>query len=324
MLTRKGIKNNQWNANSKLGCIRLGEFSAPDTNQKEFMVVHHSQEVVTSQKDYTVSATVIGPEIPDSVLLVGYYEDLAFSIPMKTAGSYNFQTTIPAEKMKEGLLNYAIVVYKNQHSYTFPSCKEGDLRDWDFIGTSMWSVRVEDTHKYITLYSGQFSNEAESFVIQGNKCKKEIREGEYPGKLYTSVSAVFDTNGGDLLLRHYVKPKLDGRKDKLESSKYLYVKLNEMEGIDSLSVGFITKDGFTYKKKIAAKKGIAVIPFVDLQLERTALLPQAYPAFLPAYFYPQKIEKVFNVNEVEFWEINTGTIRESGYYKFEVESVWLQ
>lgn len=324
LLTRKGIKNNKWNANSKLGCIRLGEFAAPDANQKEFMVVHHPQEVVTSQKDYTVSVKVIGPEIPDSVFLLGYYEDFTFSIPMKTAGSYDFQTTIPAEKMKEGLLNYAIVVYKNQHSYTFPSCKEGDLRDWDFTGASMWSVRVEDTHKYITLYSGQFYDEAESFVIQGDKCKKEILWGEYPGILYTSVSAAFETSGGDLLLRHYVKPKLAGRKDKLELSKHLYVKLNEMVGIDSLSVGFITKDGFTYKKKIAAKKGIVVIPFVDLQLERTALLPQAYPAFLPAYFYPPKIEKAFDVNEVEFWEISTGIIRSPGCYKFEVESAWLQ
>lgn len=78
------------------------------------------------------------------------------------------------------------------------------------------------------------------------------------------------------------------------------------------------------KKKIAAKKGIVVIPFVDLQLERTALLPQAYPAFLPAYFYPPKIEKAFDVNEVEFWEISTGIIRSPGCYKFEVESAWLQ
>ena len=46
-----------------------------------------------------------------------------------------------------------------------------------------------------------------------------------------------------------------------------------MGRIDSLSIGFITKDGFTYNKKIAVKKGIVVIPFVDLQLERTALLP---------------------------------------------------
>lgn len=78
MLTRKGIKNNKWNANSKFGCIRLGEFAAPDANQKEFMVVHHPQEVVTSQKDYTVSVKVIGPEIPDSVFLLGYYEDFTF------------------------------------------------------------------------------------------------------------------------------------------------------------------------------------------------------------------------------------------------------
>ena len=78
LLTRKGIKNNKWNANSKFGCIRLGEFAAPDANQKEFMVVHHPQEVVTSQKDYTVSVKVIGPEIPDSVFLLGYYEDFTF------------------------------------------------------------------------------------------------------------------------------------------------------------------------------------------------------------------------------------------------------
>lgn len=66
------------------------------------------------------------------------------------------------------------------------------------------------------------------------------------------------------------------------------------------------------------------IPLVDLQLVRTALLPQAYPAFLPAYFYPYGVNQKFDINEIEFLEIATGSVLSPGYYKFEVESIWLQ
>lgn len=326
LLTRKGVKNEKWDAKTQMGVIQLGEYAAPNDNQKEFLVVHHPKEVITARRDYTISVTVVGPEVPDSIALLYYYKDLyqAVSMRMSPVEGYVFQATIPAEKVKIGQLNYAVVVYDGEHSYTYPSCEKGDMRDWDFVGTSVWSTRVEDTQKYITLYSVDSYDEVENFVINGDSCEKELHWGKYPGVLYTSVSAKIKASMGELLLRHYIRPKVDGRLDKLNKSKHLYVKFAEMEGVDSLNVGFITKDGFTYKKRIKARKGVVEIPLVDLQLVRTALLPQAYPAFLPAYFYPYGVNQKFDINEIEFWEITTGSVLSPGYYKFEVESIWLQ
>jgi hypothetical protein len=106
-------------------------------------------------------------------------------------------------------------------------------------------------------------------------------------------------------------------------SKTLCLRLGNVKGFDSLSIGFISIDGLTYKKRIKIDDNIIRIPLDDIQLVPTILQPQAYPAFLPDYFTPNHSVPLKN-GEFEFLEISTGKGAVVQEYILELECAWLE
>ena len=329
LLTRKELKQIVWTTDSRYENIQIGEYAAPSRKISSFNVIHQPVVAITAGKDYLIKATIIGPEEPDSIQLNVYSSGDGFrgrrSKGMERAEGYNYQIKLPAEQITNGLLQYSITVYEKNKTVTFPAIVEGSPHNWDFYDFSSWSVKVESSEQYITLYDiNREYDDIEVFFVNGKRYNKRLRAGEYPGQNYMRVTTDHLNFGSELLLRHHIKNNINGRRDRLATCKELCVKTGQMQGVDSLYIGFITVDGLTYKKQVPVTNENIRIPLSDLMLGKTILQPKAYPSFLPDYFDPQDKKIPFNQSEVEFVEISTGRNYEVANPVIEIESIWIE
>lgn len=330
LLKRTGISDTSWNAGSSYKQIRLKEFAAPAERVKSFTVLHQPVIAIDEGSDYKVKATIVGPVVPDSAMLYMYYKGgnrwRNHPIKMHRTTGYEYEATIPDKAIKSGDLHYMIAVFQGIASYTYPAACKGNPFDWDYCATETWNTQVEKQDKYITLLDAEKDYDAlEVFYINGKGYTKEEEAGKFPGEHSISIKITDPTANSNLLLRQFVKSKIDGRRQKLASCKSLFIKFNKLEGLDSLSIGFITSDGFTYRKRVAVSTGIEVlqIPFTQLYLSETILQPQGYPAFLPEVLKPE-MNIPLNIQNLEFLEIMTDkgmTNKEAG---IQIMSAWME
>ncbi len=330
LLTRAGTDNAGWTSASDIGNIRIGEFVAPPSRVASFDVIHTPASAITAERDHIVQATVIGPLVPDSVQIFPYNRGSGLwrvqPVTMQPVSGYNWQGTIPSDNIRDGQLKYMIVVYSKGTSRTFPSGLEGNPKDWDFYETSAWTVNVDDPGRYITLFeAGRDYELLEPFHVKGKGYNKRLRAGSYPGEYFCRVTAKEVKSEGELILRLFANDYIGERKDKLEECKNLHIRVGEINGADSLQIGFVTVDGFTYKTTVTAHGGINEIsvPLSGLNLTATALVPKGYPSFLPDYFNPP-VGNPFNKNDIEFIEIGTGRNNPAEEITIEIQSVRLE
>lgn len=329
LLSRKGVETNKWNAASKLGQIQIGEYVAPDSHVNTFDVIHQPTIAVTAGKEHTIRATIIGASSPDSVQILTNNQWIGsrgvHPLVMEKTKGYIYETTLSADKVTVSELQYRIIVFHNGKSYTFPAAKEGNPADWDFYDDTAWSVQVEPQEQFITLYDSNLEfDKIEPFIVKGRRYMKSLRVGDYPSQKYTRVTTDKLEPEQELLVRHYIKEKVDGRKDKLNESNYLCLKVGNINGIDLLHIGFITVDGLTFKKEVKTTNETIRIPLKELELTQTILQPQAYPSFLPDYFTPRQTNISFNQMDVEFLEISSGTNNRSENPVIEIECAWME
>lgn len=329
LLTRSGVNNTKWTTHSIIGSIRLNEYAAPADRVKTFDVIHKPAKAVTAGQNHKVEVTVIGAVQPDSVYLFPYnYGERIRGvqpIKMEHTKGYAYSADIPGDKLQPGTWQYLIVIYAKHKSFTFPANKETHPMDWDYYQSEVWSIQVEPADKYITLFeAGKEHDQIEVFIVKGNRFKKMLRTGSYPGLYYSRIEGKELKPENELLLRHYIKDHVTGRKDKLTHSKTLCLKPGETKGFDTLYIGVISADGLTYKKEVKLTDDIIRIPLSELLLTQTILQPQCYPSFLPDYFTPEKGSYPLVNNDIEFIEISTGKGKGIADYILELENAWLE
>jgi len=330
LLTRQGVTNTSWTAESVYKQICLKEFVAPAERVKSFTVLHQPTIAIDEASDYKVKATVIGPVVPDSVTLSLHLKGEGWwrnhPLKMNSTKGYEYETTVPAQRVKEGTLEYVITVFQGAKSYTYPANCQGNPSDWDYYSTKVWSTLAEKQDQFITLLDAKEDFDAlEVYYIDGKRYQKKEITGEYPGELSIGIKITDLSPNGNLLLRQFVKGKIDGRRQKLALCKYLAVQLNKTEGVDSLNIGVVTANGMTYRKQVSVSnsKQILRIPFAQLSLGETMIQPEGYPSFLPDTFKPAT-NIPLNVQDIEFLEIMTGTNMIKNGFNIQVIGAWLE
>ena len=332
LLSRQRTDLEQWEAKTMHhGTIRLDEFVAPcpKTDVCDVIPVDPVWSV-SADRNNVVKAMVASYEKPDSVLFFSYKEGESIwgkrPLPMKAGKGYVYEITLCSRQLNPGTLKYMILVYNKGKCYTYPSGIEGNPTDWDFYGTAAWEMRIENPSQYISLFAAAEDHMfLEPFVIGGKGYEKELCPGKHPGEWFTRVSVPKLDKRDELLLRLDLWKRVDGRRERLGMSKALCLRLGKVNAVDSLQIGFITMDGFTYKKCVSvAGEECICIPFSELKLMKTILQPEAYPAFLPDYFIPEEKECRFSVQDIDFLEISTGGICTIENPVIEIESVWIE
>ncbi len=353
LLARKGVSTSGIDPGQRFGNITLNEFVAPAPRQKTLEVLHTPTPVATAGRDLTISARVIGPAAPDSVLLYspslterpapGQGRGLgAMRAPvrkMTRTAAYTYEATIPADKVNGPSVQYYIIAYQGGKPATFPGKVASLPSDWDFYnGGQVWTTPLESADQGILLYNASLYDKAEAFSVKIRGAQKSLVPGAYPGSRLTRLGAPVmmrpGGNGGgrtmqpvegEAFLRLFEKDLIAGRKADLPTCKSLFIKLGACEGISSIRAGFITKDGFSYKAEVPCREGIVEIPLSSLRLTNTTIRPETYPGFLPDYFVPEAgSAPAFRAQDIESFELGTTEISSTVPYALTVESAWLK
>ncbi|MDO4164752.1 MAG: hypothetical protein Q4D56_10275 [Bacteroides sp.] len=329
LLQRKGVSpQNRWEADTRWGNIRLGEYVQPELSRTDWKVIHTPTVSTDADKPLHIEATVAGMEKPDSVLLytdrISFWNEHNPYIKMNHAGGYTYTAIVPDTEVKEGCFRYIVVVCKDGNCHTFPAGVARSPLDWDYTAAAWWETQVARPDAPLLLWEADSRHaDLETYILpewsRADHRRTRVTPTEKP---MLNVTFQSDKEQPVFFLRRYIKDEVSGRPARLSACRTLCVQLRKKP--EGLKAGFITATGYTYLADCPAVEadGIARVPLTALRQTDTALLPYAYPSFLDNYFHPQT-DLPFRVGEVETLEFRVEG-KPGKEAEIEIGSVWLE
>jgi len=324
-----GEAEQRWQADTRWHAIALGEFVAPEAHASRFSVVHTPAVVVPADEPLTVRATVVGPTLPDSVVLhtdrISFWAADNPRVLLTHVGGYRYEGTVPRELVTQGVVRYTMTVYASGRATTFPDGRAGAPLDWDYPVPRYWATQVVPSAYPVVLLDATADDESlETYAIPewgGNTVRNRFDHPAAPKAWrYTFAKR---GSGVRFFWKRYVADAVANRKDRLASATQLCFAITEANALDSLSVGLTTDEGYTYSVRIALDGAPVVkIPLGALQLGDTPLLPAPYPVFLHRHFTPT-VRRSFDAAAVESLVLHTvGEVAPDA--SLTIGNVWLE
>lgn len=313
----------QWQATTKWNNITLGEYVAPQHHANTFSVVHEPIKVAEIGSNIELTAEIVGPHRPDSVIIytdkVSFWSETNPYIKMEKGKGYTYTATIPAANLTEGVLKYNIIVCDDTTSsnFTFPGYIKGNPLDWDFYQYKYWETKIVDSASMIRLI-----NNGETIETYGIPETSYIRKKQLNNQAVYSFENVVE--GARFFWRKHIKQDIIHRHAALESASDLYIEIQNPNNLSHLKIGFITSDGFTYATslELEANKEIYKVSLSSLKQDATALLPHPYPSFLEQYFTPSS-HIPFELRKIESIEVSTdGKVNKDS--SLEIGEIWIK
>lgn len=328
LLQRKGYTPvNKWDTETHWNNIRIGEYVAPQPHANTYTVYHQPQTVIESNSRLVIEAQIAGPAMPDSVIIypdkISFWSDNNPSYRMERVHGYTYRAIVPGEHIKQGKFRYNIIVCRAGKQMTFPAGVTGNPLDWDYVQPQYWESAIADPDSTIKLFTPQDeNNDMESYTMpEWSRTQQEVISEslvERPTLRYTFESR--DDNP-TFFLRRYIKDDLTNRRQRLSQSKAICLFLKNAPA--TVSIGFVTNTGYTYKAIINTVNGsVNRIPLSQLQQTGTALLPHPYPVFLKKYFEPET-PIPFRIEDVERLEISFDGQKDEKAI-IEIGTIWLE
>ena len=303
------------NGQSRYKNIVLNEFTAPASELDKIYIVHSPSTEVAEGNSYTIEATIVTKEVPQSVEVSvfgsGWRPDV---LPMEHAGGYTYRLTLPEKYIKAGILRYFITAKTGDVYYTGSTSQEGKPSDWDFYGTPYTAPVI---NKDAAVYLFNAATDANALSRQWLRTSTVVPAAE-PGKaeLQVNVTKLFEVdpenkNGEpvhDYSMRFFFGKKIADRKQTiLQSNKLVFRGRAMNETPCKLQVALIMKDGSAYGGVITVGVHAAdySISLTDLKSVNLVTLPRPYPGFLPYFFKPSAICD-FDIAAVEAIQISVG------------------
>jgi hypothetical protein len=293
LLTRAGAAHPAWTVESVVGGRKLGAFVAPPSSDAPTVVLHVPPGEVTAGQPFTIAVCVVSAAPADSVVL--YARRVGVSGPMlraamQRAGAFGYETTVPAERVGEGLLEYAVSVYEGDVTTTFPSGAEGHPFRWDFVGREFWRVPVVPAEAPVLLFDGRrdldhiLAPHPWSYVA----FRTGVAAGSEPERLALSaVVESFTPAPHHFALRTFLTAGERTRLGEADTAGVLRVRARAVgRAMDRMEVALVGCDGAAWSTVLELTEAWQnfVIPLSDLRPAPLALLPRPYPQFLPYLF----------------------------------------
>ena len=286
----KNRDDNRWSPTSKWKNITLNEFVAPESHVKDFNVINTPVFTTNENEDLTIKATVIGPEMPDSVVIYpsedSFWNEHNHYIKMFRTHNYKYIGVVPGNEVKGDVFRYTISVYGGGKCKTFPSQADKNPIAWDYYSDNYYQTNVVSPSYPVTISSVTNSNSnIDTYVMpdesKGYVTRKVVRKSPIDEKMIR-----YDFKGDSA--KFYMLKDIDkSRMERIKQSQTICIHIGEST-IDSLQVGFVTTDGYTYLGTCKVNDGVVSLDYNKLKLTDTALLPHAYPVFMKRYFHPVK------------------------------------
>ncbi|WP_372776459.1 hypothetical protein [Mangrovibacterium sp.] len=327
LLQKSGIHPaKSWTPESSWNNIRLGEYVAPTASDK-LTVYHQPAKLAETGKAIQIEAIIAAPVQPDSVLIytdrVSFWNDHNTYFKMKREQGYNYAAEIPAESFHGNALNYNLVVFSGANKTTFPGATDCSPLDWDYTAGSFYSTKLVAPDSPLILFDAEKdAQRLESYVLpEWSSIRRESVDHGPGEKSSLRISFKSDDAEPKFYLRRYIGDLIVNRPAFASQAKYLCIQAQAAPA--GLMAGLVTSDGFTYAALcLKADNGIIRLPLSQLQQTKTALLPNAYPVFMPRYFEPKTAIPFSNQNSESLVLWIDGQKGESR--TLELSTIWIE
>ena len=289
-----------------------------------------------------ISVRVANETLPDSVSLwlrpLGARE---FDPPVamqRTAGN-DYAATLAADKLGEGVYEYAVTTSTGGRRETFPGAVSGEPGSWPFHSDASWNFRVVPPQATLRLFDPVRDVGQLSFVRPGEQYRSaffRILPGESSDQ--GALRLLLPNLGGDTPERYaaalYIGDRVATRAPAAAMAGQMHVRLRAADGEHGrLTLKLIEKDGSSWNVDLAASGEWSeqAVALADLHAGRSILIPSPYPG-LWNYWRPSPANRGgagdhVHIADVERLELDierdhdgAGSVAASGV---DVESVWL-
>lgn len=284
------------------GNLRIGEYAAPSQKPFKGVLTHHPALRSASGDSLTVEAVWVSDTEPDSIVLypasASMWNEHNSLYKLQKSGKYTYSVTLDPQAetgKKDGDFRYRLVVFdRDGISRTYPGGYPGTPLDWDFYSkapyNAIYSTAVTGSGAPIELLraapdmdGSELSSIPEAW--HGVSYRYDAPLGGTPAlTMRRDAGAATDL----LVAFKHIAPLMHTQTaSDINSRPTLRLHLGKAEGLDSVKVGLVNGDGFTYCATVAVKEnGTVDIPVGSLSLDDTLLNPAPYPVFLKRRFTP--------------------------------------
>lgn len=281
------------------GYRRIGEYVAPSINDVRTALLHTPVARVEPGAPLTVTATVVADHPVDSVVIypaeVNFWNEHNRLYTMRRDGKYTYTATIdtPTDGKKDCMQRYNIVVFDGGKALTYPGRIEGTPLDWDYQAgqattDSYYTVRVATATAPVDLLRAAPGGDGSELSTipetwQGVSWAFDDRSPRAESMLRLHKAEAASTE--HMVISKWVADIMQGVQPAPDAA--LHLRLGAVDGINSVTVGIVNGDGFTYSARVPVKPDSTVtIPLARLTLSDTWLNPAPYPSFLKRTFTP--------------------------------------
>jgi hypothetical protein len=295
--------------------IVLNEFVAPKPSLHTLYVRHDPGNALPGNT-YTVDALIAAPDSLVSVQLFAWGDGFRPEVfRMEKINGYHYRSQIPGDKVKEGILNYYIVVKQKDKSYTYPSGSQTHPHDWDFFGADPYSAAVIPATSPVLLFNA--STDADKLLrqwIPNSSLKPSWRPGI--AELEINVEKLFISAPGDrkpdeiydYSMRYFIGNKMDGRSESLKNKRKIVFTGRSLNGKPcKFQIALVSENGAAFGGIITVhpEKSKYELALADLKQVKLVTLPRPYPTFL-SYYFDTDESMEFDITAVEALQLSIG------------------
>ncbi|MCW3107432.1 MAG: rane or secreted protein, partial [Segetibacter sp.] len=313
-----------------IGTIGLKEFVAPKPFSSDVFVTHHPYDEVSSAALFTIAATIAGVNENDKVSAEirnssGKWKTIQF----KASDAYNFSAEVPADMVTPGVINYRIIVQKQNNDFVvFPGNHKGDPYAWDEYENETWETFVASPNSPMVLFN---PNKDRTGLDMYNPSWRDNSIGyitaNKPGQLILKATMKKMVKGQSFGWQQYIAGKLHERQSEIASMDKMIVRARTSDAEPvKMKIVVLTKDGVAFATSITVTNQFQnkEIPLNSFKPDSTLLLPRPYPGFQPLKFYSTATPG-FNLSNIDklqvlFEEDKSST---AALKSFELESIFL-
>lgn len=314
VLSRKG-NSKKWSKTQNFKGYELNQFYAPKTTVDKPWMTFKEVDEISADKPFTFSFQYVAPEQPNKISLVGYNGESRFNLEFKEVAPYQFEVAVPVENLKEGFLNYYILVETSKKTRTYPADKEGNPFAWDFYDRETYTTRVVNANNPIYLFDAL--EDSDKLVRQWRRGfklapTKNMNEAEYQMNIET-LFVIDEENLNaepiyDYSFKHFVIDEIKQRQKDLASKTQLVFTgraLNKKPC--KLQIALVMDDGASFGNviEIGTDSKDYALNLSELKPVETVTLPRPYPSFLP-YYFDHNNNSEFDISRVESVQFSIG------------------
>lgn len=338
VLTRAGTVHPDWTPETVVAGGRLGAFVAPPTSEAATTVIHTPPAEVAAGRPFMVSVDVVSQSPVDSVVLfvrrVGAWGRM-LRLAMEPGVGFGYQVEVPADRMREGLTEYAVAAYEDGEARTFPSSERGDPYRWDFTGRKFWRVAVVAPGAPILLFDAQRDLQHVLYPHPWEyvRFRTDLVAGSEPERLALFAEVEdFAPPPHHFAIRTFLP---DGQRTRLgegTAGGALRIRARATgRAADRMEVALVERDGTAWGADIELSDTWQeiVVPLSALRRTPLALLPRPYPHFLPEFLETTGMREGPRIAELDGLQFSVGAglfqgVDLEGRHGFQVERVVLE